>query len=316
MINQGGRKGIMDISRRQFIARAGLAAAGSTVLGEMAYGAERGGKPLLVSTYAFGERANEAGLEVIRKGGTALDAVEQGARVIEADPTNTTVGIGGIPNAEGMVQLDAAIMWGPGSQAGSVTALEGFLHPISVARRVLKESQHVMLVGDGARYFAVEQGFKEVELLTEKRRQAWLKWKAKHAPQAPRAGPKSHDTLALLARDADGNIAAACTTSGIAYKLPGRVGDSPIIGSGLYVDNEVGAAGATGTGEHILQYCGSFLVVEYMRLGKSPLDACREAIEHMARKHPQGKKSTPVSWRWTNRAATARPALPGVSSIP
>ena len=281
---------IKDISRRNFIARAGLAVAAGVILGAKGDAGAGPSKPLLVSTYAFGKKANEAGLELLRNGGTALDAVEAGAWVIEADPSNATVGIGGIPNAAGVVQLDAAIMWGPDSQAGSVAALEGFLHPISVARRVMEKSPHVMLVGEGARQFALEEGFEEVELLTEKRRQEWLRWKEQNPPMHPQKGPDNHDTLALLALDAAGNIAAACTTSGIAYKSPGRVGDSPIMGSGLYVDSEVGAAGATGTGEHIMRHCGSFLVVEYMRLGLSPAAACREALVRMARKEPSEKK--------------------------
>lgn len=278
----------MDMSRRRFIARTGLTAAGSAILGWMGCGAERGRKPLIVSTHPFGRAANQVALEVIHNGGTALDAVEQGAWVTEADPTNATVGIGGSPNAEGVVQLDAAIMWGPGSQSGSVAALEGFLHPISVARRIMEESPHVMLAGEGARRFALEQGFEEVELLTQERRREWLAWKAEHAPQVPQVGPDNHDTLALLAMDADGNIAAACTTSGWAYKLPGRVGDSPIIGAGLYVDNAVGAAGATGLGENILRYCSSFLVVEYMRQGLDPAAACARTVRRIARKDPKG----------------------------
>ena len=281
----------MNSSRRSFIGRTAMAAAGTAILGRTGWAAENRGKTLIVSTYAFGRAANEAALEVIRQGGTALDAVEQGAWVVEADPTNGTVGLGGIPNARGRVQLDAAIMWGPGSRAGSVAALEGFLHPVSIARRVMEQTPHVMLVGEGARCFALEQGFEPVELLTEERRRQWLDWKASEERQIQQTPAPPHDTLALLALDPEGNIAAACSTSGVAYKMPGRVGDSPIIGSGIYVDNEVGAAGATGMGEDIMRYCGSFLVVEYMRQGLSPAAACTKVVERIVRKDPLGPKA-------------------------
>lgn len=257
---------------------ASLAAAGGLALSKAAWGEEPVARPVFVSTWAFGQKANEEALRVAQQGGGTLDAVERGIWVTEADATNTSVGLGGTPNAEGVVQLDACIMWGPGYKAGSVAALEGILHPISVARRVMEQTPHVMLVGEGARRFALEQGFESAELLTEERRQEWLKWK-----ESQQAEKQGHDTIALLALGADGHLAGGCSTSGRGYKLPGRVGDSPIIGSGLYVDEEVGAAGATGIGENIMRHCGSFLVVEQMRQGLSPQEACAETVRRIAR---------------------------------
>lgn len=266
------------------MAKTTLAAAGGLALSETGWsaaGAITAARPLLVSTWAFGQQANEAALKAIQQGGSTLDGVEQGIWVTEADLTNASVGIGGTPNAEGVVQLDASIMWGPGHQAGSVAALEGILHPISVARRVMEQTSHVMLVGQGARTFALQQGFESAELLTEERRQAWLKWKAEQ--EALQQKTQGHDTIALLILDAQGHLAGGCSTSGRGYKLPGRVGDSPIIGSGLYVDEEVGAAGATGIGENIMRYCGCFMVVEYLRQGLHPQEACAEVVRRIAR---------------------------------
>lgn len=280
------------VSRRVFLRSAGLVSVVACHVPELlgarppAGGSSRR-RPLVVSTWPFGRPANEQALDVVRRGGTLVDAVEQGICLVEADANVTSVGIGGAPNAAGVVQLDACIMEGRGHRAGSVAALEDVLHPISVARRVMDKTPHVMLVGPGARAFALEQGFATANLLTETQRREWQAWRAKQR-EVPRVGPAQHDTIALLILGADGNLAGGCSTSGWAYKLPGRVGDSPIIGSGLYVDNTVGAAGATGLGENVMRYCGAFRVVEAMRRGASPLEACRDAVRQIARLDPKG----------------------------
>src|SRR5688572_1206466 len=239
-------------------------------------------RPLVVSTWPFGKASNDRALEVFKTGGSALDAVEKGINLAEADLQNASVGAGGIPNAGGVVQLDACIMDGPTHKAGSVAALEGVAHAVSVARRVMEKTRHVMLVGTGAKAFALEQGFREENLLTDEQKRKWEQWRAKQPT------PKGHDTIALLALGPDGVIAGGCSTSGLGYKLPGRVGDSPIIGSGLYVDNDIGAAGATGIGENVMRFCGSFMVVELMRLGMHPVEACAETIRRIMKKSPAG----------------------------
>ena len=224
-------------------------------------------------------------MKVILAGGALLDAVEQGIWVTESDPGNSSVGLAGIPNAAGVVQLDAAIMYGPGHRAGSVAALEGIRHPISAARRVMEQTSHVLLVGEGARMFALQQGLESLAVNSREPHEAWARKQAaeKPTPQTPGQAPKNHDTIALLVLNEAGDLAGGTSTSGWGGKLPGRVGDSPIIGSGLYVDNEVGAAGATGLGENIMRYCGSFMVVEFMRQGLLPDAACLEAIRRIAR---------------------------------
>lgn len=240
-------------------------------------------RPLIVSTWPFGKPANERALEIFKSGGSPLDAVERGINIAEDDLQNASVGAGGIPNSAGVVQLDACIMDGATHKAGSVAALEGIAHAVSVARRVMEKTRHVMLVGAGAKAFALEQGFREQNLLTDEQKQQWEEWRLKQPPKA-----EGHDTIALLALAPDGTIVGGCSTSGLGYKLPGRVGDSPIIGSGLYVDNDIGAAGATGIGENIMRFCGSFMVVELMRSGLHPTEACAEAIRRIIRKNPAG----------------------------
>lgn len=243
-------------------------------------------KPIAISTWNHGLAANEAAWEILSGGGRALDAVENGVRVTEADVENVTVGIGGFPDREGNVTLDACIMDERGD-CGSVACLQDIKHPISVARKVMEETPHVMLVGAGAKQFALSQGFEAENLLTPKAEAAWKKWLEKNDPEAKQEiNAENHDTISMLAVDEEGNLSGACTTSGAAWKLYGRVGDSPIIGAGLYVDNEVGGAAATGWGEAVIRICGSHLVVELMRQGNSPEEACRLAVERLISKNP------------------------------
>ena len=232
--------------------------------------------PIVISTWSHGIPANEASIKILENNGSALDAVEAGVRVTEADAENQSVGLGGRPDSEGNVTLDACIMDSDGN-AGSVGFLQNIKHPISVARKVMEETDHVMLAGKGALKFALKNGFKRENLLTEESRKGWLEWKKNNRIKESWGPNDDHDTITSLAQDNEGNLSGACTTSGLAYKLHGRVGDSPIIGAGMYVDNEVGAAGATGRGEEIIRTCGSFFVVEKMRNGKSPQEAC-EAV--------------------------------------
>ena len=269
----------------------------------------------VISTWDFGVAANQAAWAVLESGGRALDAVEAGARIPEADLKNHSVGRAGYPDRDGHVSLDASIMDGDGS-CGAVAGLEHIAHPISVARRVMEKTPHVLLVGDGALQFALEQGFKKEELLTPESRRAWKQWlkSAKYRPTAnseartygakaePRGGKDNHDTIGMLALDAHGNLAGACTTSGMAWKLRGRVGDSPIIGAGLYVDNEVGAATSTGVGEEVIRNVGSFLVVELMRQGRSPRDACREAVARILKRKVAHDPDFQVGFLAVNKA--------------
>jgi len=245
--------------------------------------------PLIVSTWHTGIKANKAAWDDLAKGGTAIDAVETAAKVEEADPNNQSVGLGGRPDRDGHVTLDACIMDHKG-QAGSVVFLEGIVHPISVARRVMEKTPHVILAGEGAKQFALAEGFVETDLLTEKSKKEWKEW-LKTAQYQPVINVESHDTIGILALDAHGHLAGACTTSGLAYKMHGRVGDSPIIGAGLFVDGEVGACTCSGLGELVLKTLGSFLVVEFMRQGKSPTQACKKAIERIVAKIPNYREA-------------------------
>ncbi|GGC16335.1 asparaginase [Parapedobacter defluvii] len=270
-------------------------------------------KPIVIATWDFGVAANQAAWEVLRQEGRALDAVEAGVRVPEADLGNSTVGKGGYPDRDGHVSLDACIMDEKGN-CGSVAALEHISHPISVARLVMEKTPHVMLVGEGALQFALENGFERENLLTPKAEKAWKEWlKDKNYQPVINIENKSftterlpgnehnHDTIGMLALDAHGNLSGACTTSGMAFKMRGRVGDSPIIGAGLYVDNEVGGATATGVGEEVIRTVGSFLVVELMRQGYPPEEACREAVGRIAKKKPDIAKEIQVGFLALNK---------------
>ncbi|NEU09290.1 N(4)-(beta-N-acetylglucosaminyl)-L-asparaginase [Flavihumibacter sp. R14] len=269
--------------------------------------------PIVISTWDFGIAANAAAWEVLRNNGRALDAVEKGVHVPEADVKNQSVGYGGLPDRDGKVTLDACIMDEFGN-CGSVAALQHIMHPISVARKVMEKTPHVMLVGDGALQFALEQGFKRTNLLTAEAEKAWKEWlkKAEYKPVinienknfSPRKLPGNeynHDTIGMLAMDAKGNLSGACTTSGMAYKMHGRVGDSPIIGAGLYVDNEIGGATSTGVGEEVIRNVGSFLVVELMRQGYPPEEACKEAVMRIIKKKPETAKEIQVGFLALNK---------------
>ncbi len=270
----------------------------------------------VVSTWDFGVAANKAAWTVLGQGGHALDAVETGVQVPESDLKNHSVGKAGYPDRDGHVTLDASIMDADGN-CGAVAALEHIEHPICVARLVMDRTPHVLLVGEGALQFALAQGFKKQELLTPESDKAWHEWlKTAHYQPSINSevhdygqggstgmpgGAGNHDTIGMLAIDAQGRLAGACTTSGMAWKMRGRVGDSPIIGAGLYVDGEVGAATSTGVGEEVIRNAGSFLVVELMRQGRSPQEACKEAVMRIIRRRPTQTKELQVGFLAMNK---------------
>lgn len=244
--------------------------------------------PILLATWSFGRAAVAAGWpHLVRPGGGALDAVEHACRAVEADPACASVGRGGRPDAAGEVTLDAAVMLAP-DRCGSVCFVRRVMHAVTLARLVMERTPHVMLAGDGAERFAREQGMAEADLLTDAMRARFQEWRASHraagdsppAQDSPPPGP-AHDTVGVLALDASGTLAGACSTSGLPFKRPGRVGDSPIIGHGLYVDPRAGAAVATGHGELIMGVCGTFLAVERMRQGAAPADAAADVIRRI-----------------------------------
>jgi N4-(beta-N-acetylglucosaminyl)-L-asparaginase len=283
------------MKRRTFIKTASLAGA-ATVISQHAFSKSGAGLlpcvktgakgPIILSTWDFGREVPESALKSLEGGGTVVDAVERAVMVPEADPKVTSVGYGGFPDRDGKVTLDACIMDDEGN-CGSVVFLEHIVHPVSVARLVMERTQHVILAGEGALQFALENGFKKENLLTPEAEKAWKEWLKTNNYNPPKVDKSNHDTIGLLAMDAKGNMAGACTTSGMAWKIRGRVGDSPIIGAGLYVDSDVGGATSTGVGEAVIKVAGSFLVVELMRNGKSPQDACRLALERIVHKQPK-----------------------------
>ena len=288
-----------DYSRRDFI-KTGVgfgAAAFLTRTGLRAQAPAASGAAMRVVSSGNGIRATDRAMTLLKEGADPLDAVIAGVNIVEDDPHDQSVGYGGLPNAEGVVELDASVMYGPTHSAGAVASLQNIKNPSKVARLVMEKTRHVLLVGEGALKFARAQGFKEENLLTEESRQAWLKWKGalkdksawippgiERFPENLRGVIWTHGTINCLALDASGRLAGVTTTSGLSWKLPGRVGDSPIIGAGLYVDNEVGAAGSTGLGEANLQTCASFYIVELMGRGLSPEQACLKACEKVVDK--------------------------------
>jgi N4-(beta-N-acetylglucosaminyl)-L-asparaginase len=267
--------------------------------------ARTGTTPLIITSHRneTGRRAMETAWEILTNGGSALDAVEKATNIIEVDPEDTSVGYGGLPNERGVVQLDASIMDGKTYSAGSVAALENIKTPSSVARLVMERTDHVMLVGAGALEFAKSWGFEEENLLTDRARERWLRWREERSDRDDWGPPdhlrtpgepgtsvnvsqaETHGTVNVLAVDADGDIAGITSTSGLSYKIPGRIGDSPIIGAGLYVNNDVGAAGATGRGEDVIKSCATYYIVMRMQEGRSPQEACEDALQMIAARY-------------------------------
>jgi L-asparaginase/N4-(beta-N-acetylglucosaminyl)-L-asparaginase len=247
-------------------------------------------KPGIITTWEHGRAATETGNALLMQRARALDIVERGVNVVENDPQVTSVGYGGLPDENGVVTLDACIMEGRGHRAGAVAGLRNIKNPISVARKVMETTRHVMLVGDGALDFARKLGFKEENLLTDQARRRWLEWR-RRLNSDDNWLDTTHDTVTMLCVDRQGQLAGACSTSGLAWKIPGRVGDSPIIGAGLYVDNDVGAAGATGVGELVMRTLASFTVVAFMREGMRPEEACRAAFERMCQHIPEARQT-------------------------
>lgn len=288
------------MNRREFI-HGSVAGAVASSLAKQGLASPAQGSPVVVSS-ANGLNATEKAMRMMRQGHDTLDAVIAGVNLVEEDPHDTSVGYGGLPNELGVVQLDSSVMHGPTRGAGAVASLEGFKYPSKVAKRVLETTDHVLLVAEGARDFALQNGFREENLLTDKAREIWLKWKRnlstrddwidplERLPQS--APPEARALMRKYLRDSGtincnavnekGDISGVTTTSGLAFKIPGRVGDSPIIGAGLYVDNQVGACGSTGRGEANLKTCASFLVVEFMRSGSSPEEAALKALKRIA----------------------------------
>lgn len=303
-------------NRRKFIRDTALSGALMAISKNTLAASNNVNQPIVISTWDFGVAANADAWKILSNNGKALDAVEAGVKVPEADIKNQSVGYGGLPDRDGIVTLDACIMDHLGN-CGAVLALEQIKHPIAVARLVMEKTPHVMLAGDGALQFALEQGFKKENLLTKSSQKAWKEWLKtskyepisnienklydKAAPEKLPGNQYNHDTIGMLALDKAGNLSGACTTSGMAYKLHGRIGDSPIIGAGLYVDNEVGAATATGVGEEVVRNVGSFLVVELMRQGYSPEAACKEAVMRIIKKKKESTKNLQVGFLALNK---------------
>lgn len=284
-------------SRRGFLKKAAIGTVGITTVFNCAEStktnetplvtAKQQKKPLIISTWRHGLAANEEAWNQLKKGTSALNAIVSGVGISEADPKVASVGYGGLPDREGKVTLDACIM-SHNSDCGSVSFLQGIKHPIAVAQKVLENTPHVMLTGKGALQFALSEGFKEENLLTEKAEKRWRKWLV-DSKYKPVINIENHDTISMLVLDEEGNLSGGCTTSGAAWKLHGRVGDSPIIGAGLFLDNDIGAAAATGLGEAVIRTAGSAMVVELMRQGKSPNEACKEIVERIYNKHKNHK---------------------------
>jgi N4-(beta-N-acetylglucosaminyl)-L-asparaginase len=283
-------------TRKEFLKKATLLGAIAGIEGVSAVIPKgKSKKPIVVSTWNFGVQANEAAWEILKNGGYALDAVEAGVYIPEADPKITSVGYGGYPDRDGRLTLDACIM-DENLNCGSVACIENIMHPSSVARMVMEKTPHVMLVGEGAKKFAIDQGFKEENLLTTEAEAEWKSWLKNSKYNPVPNWEKNHDTIGMLALDSQGRLCGLCTTSGQAWKMHGRVGDSPIIGAGLYVDGEVGAATCSGLGEEMIRIAAAHSIVEAMRAGASPQKACEIVMKRLYRKRGEKLKNTQVAF--------------------
>ena len=278
------------MDRRLFFNSLLIGVGAASIVKEQAYANKKNNSilkaPISICTWDFKEANFQAGM-ALESGKDALSSAIIGANVEEENPKNSTVGYGGAPNREGVVTLDAAVMDHHGN-CGSVLGVEKVVNVSSLARDVMEKTPHVILSGKGAQNFALRNGYKLKSLLTDDSKKKWVDWKKKSV-YSPKTNVDNHDTIGILCLDKKGNISGACSTSGLAYKMDGRIGDSPIIGSGLYIDNNVGGAVATGMGEEIIKIVGSFLVVELMRNGKTPKQACDEAILRIYRKNKNPK---------------------------
>ena len=279
------------LSRREFLGVTGAVVAAGQLAPTESFAApalivRSASRPMAVGSLN-GLRGINLAMEMVQRGSDTLDAAVEGVKIQELDPEDQSVGYGGLPNEEGVVQLDASCMHGPSRRAGAVGALENIKTPSAVARLVLKYTNHIMLVGEGAKRFALSYGFKEEDLLTPSSREKWLRWRANRGasddwldvPADEKMVERPTGTINLNVVNGSGDISSVTTTSGLAWKLPSRVGDSPIVGAGQYTDNEIGAAGSTGRGESNIMVCGGFLTVEFMRQGMSPTDACLATLK-------------------------------------
>lgn len=284
----------LPVTRRAFLEASGLAAASAALPAVSPAIIRRGANRAAAVSSSNGLRAVNRAMELMLGGSDTLDAAVEGVKIQELDPADNSVGYGGLPNEEGVVQLDASCMHGPTRRAGAVAALEGIKTPSEVARLVLKYTDHILLVGEGAKRFALSYGFTEEDLLTPESRQLWLTWRANRGrdddwldvPESERMVRRQTGTINLNVVNAKGEVSSVTTTSGLAWKIPGRAGDSPIVGAGQYTDNDVGAAGSTGRGEANIMACGGFLTVEHMRRGLKPTDACLETLKRVVRLTP------------------------------
>jgi N4-(beta-N-acetylglucosaminyl)-L-asparaginase len=273
------------LDRRSFLVT--TAAAGATLATATPAPAQRSSaSPIFLSTWEWGIEANARAAEVFAAGGSLLDAIEKGVNLVEDDPKVDAVGYGGLPNAQGEVELDAGIMDGTAHRAGAVCSLHKIKNPISVARLVMEKTRHTTMAGEGALQFAIEMGFEPMQLLTPHSLEAWLKWKNTPNHATFWIDQNHHDTIGILGSDGNGHVVAGCSTSGLAWKIPGRVADSPLVGCGYYADDAVGAASATGNGDVMASYCTSMVIVQRMARGAHPQEACDDVMRFMAKSAP------------------------------